>query len=89
MTLAVRLPARSWLTPLVANHQAPVAGPSAPKGSREELWLATVLFAAIGTVWWLRGSGCRRAAPLYLCTAGSQRICDYMVYPGARCGMLS
>jgi len=48
MTLAVRLPARSLLTPQGANHQAPVAGPSAPKGSQEELWLATALFAASG-----------------------------------------
>jgi len=46
-------------------------------------------FCSIGTGQWLRGSGCRRAAPSHLCTAGSRRICDHMVYPGARCGMLS
>jgi len=89
MTSAVRLPARSRLTPQGANRQAPVAGPSAPKSSRDELGLATVLFAAIGTVQWLGVSGCRRAVPSHLCTANSQHICDYMVYPGARCDMLS
>ena len=89
MTLAVRLSARGRLTPPGANRQAPVACPSDPKGRRDELGLATVLFAALGTVQWLRGSGCRRAVPSHLCTADSRRIFGYMVYPGARCGTLS
>ena len=87
MTSAVRLPARGRLTPQGTNRQAPVAGPSTPKGRRDELGLATVLFAALGTVQWLRGSGCRRAVPSHLCTADSRRIFGYMVYPGKHCDM--
>ena len=89
MTSAVRLPARSQLTPQGANRQGPVAGPSTPKGNRDELGVATVLFAAIWTVQWLRVSVCQRAVPSHLCTADSRRICDYTVYPGACCGTLS
>jgi len=85
MTLAVRLSARGRLTPPGANRQAPVARPSSPKGKRDELGLATVLFVALGTVQWLRVSGCRRAVPSHLCTADSRRIFGYMVYPGALC----
>jgi len=39
MTLVVRLPARGRLTPPGANRQAPVAGPSTPKGRRDKLGL--------------------------------------------------
>jgi len=89
MTLAGRMPARSQLTPQEANLQAPVAGLSAPKGSLDVLGLVTVLFAVIRTVWWLRVSECWRTVPSHLCTAHSGRICDYMLYPGAHCDMLS
>jgi len=54
MTLAVRLPARSLSIPQGADRQAPVTGPSVPKGSQEERGLAMILFAAIGIVQWLR-----------------------------------